>query len=95
MARVYGAFMERNYLGYIWWRLMPKGLAWCWPKRGVENKEAELTVAPELLAQLELKGHLVTGDALYAQRGLSGQVVEQGGEYFWVVKANQPSANTR
>ncbi|HZA22654.1 MAG TPA: ISAs1 family transposase [Dehalococcoidia bacterium] len=91
MARVYGAFMERNYLGYIWWRLMPKGLAWCWPKRGVENKEAELTVAPELLAQLELKGHLVTGDALYAQRGLSGQVVEQGGEYFWVVKANQPS----
>jgi predicted transposase YbfD/YdcC len=50
-----------------------------------------LTVAPEVLAQLELKGHLVTGDALYAQRGLSGQVVDQGGEYFWVVKANQPS----
>lgn len=50
-----------------------------------------MTVAPEVLAQLELKGHLVTGDALYAQRGLSGQVVDQGGEYFWVVKANQPS----
>jgi predicted transposase YbfD/YdcC len=70
---------------------MPKGLAWCWPKRGVESKEAELTVAPGLLAQLELEGHLVTGDALYAQRGLSGQVVNQGGEYFWVVKENQPT----
>ena len=58
---------------------------------GVESKEAELTVAPALLAQLELKGHLVTGDALYAQRALSRQVVDQGGEYFWVVKANQPS----
>jgi predicted transposase YbfD/YdcC len=50
-----------------------------------------LTVAPALLAQLELKGHLVTGDALYAQRALSRQVVDQCGEYFWVVKANQPS----
>ena len=83
--------MGRNYLGYIWWRLMPKGLAWCWPKRGVASKEAELTVAPEFLAQLELKDQWVTGDALYAQRGLRGQVVDQGGEYFWVVKANQPS----
>jgi predicted transposase YbfD/YdcC len=44
-----------------------------------------------LLAQLELKGRVVTGDALYAQRALSRQVVEQGGDYFWVVKANQPS----
>lgn len=32
---------------------------------------------------------MVTGDALYAQRELSRQVVEQGGDYFWVVKSNQ------
>jgi hypothetical protein len=75
MVRVYGAFMGRNYLGYIWWRLMLKGLAWCWLK-GIESKEGELTVAPGLLAQLELEGHLITGDARYAQRGLSGQVVD-------------------
>jgi len=48
-------------------------------------------VAPQLLAQLKLKGCVVTGDALYAQRELSRQVVEQGGEYFWVLKDNQPS----
>jgi hypothetical protein len=34
---------------------------------------------------------VVTGDALYAQRGLSRQVVEQGGDYLWVVKDNQPT----
>jgi hypothetical protein len=86
--------MGKNYLGYppqVEWRLMPRGLAWCWLKRGVEKKEAELAVAPELLSQLKLQGHLVTGDALYAQKNLSRQVVEQGGDYFWVVKDNQPT----
>ena len=50
-----------------------------------------MTAAPALLAQLALEGKVVTGDALYAQRGLSQQVVEQGGDYFWVVKDNQPA----
>lgn len=72
---------------------MPRTLAWYWRKRGVASgkRGGELSVAPDLLAQLELKGRVVTGDALYAQRELSRQVVEQGGDYFWVVKANQPS----
>ena len=55
------------------------------------NKETELTAAPALLAQLALEGKVVTGDALYAQRELSRQVVEQGGDYFWVLKDNQPA----
>jgi predicted transposase YbfD/YdcC len=72
---------------------MPKELAWYWGKRGVkgQHKETELTVAPVLLAQLDLQGTVVTGDALYAQRALSRQVVEQGGDYFWVLKDNQPT----
>ena len=48
-------------------------------------------MAPELLAQVDLRGRVVTGDALYAQQNLSRQVVKQGGDYFWVVKDNQPS----
>ena len=44
-------------------------------------------MAPELLGQVDLAGRVVTGDALYAQKNLSRQVVEQGGDYFWVVKA--------
>jgi predicted transposase YbfD/YdcC len=90
MARACGVSTGKNCQGYIWWQLMRRTWAWYWHKRGVAEKEAELTVAPELLAQLELKGRVVTGDALYAQKALSCQVVEQGGDYFWVVKDNQP-----
>ena len=47
-------------------------------------------MASSLLAQLELKGRVITGDALYALRELSQRVVEQGGDYFWMLKDNQP-----
>jgi predicted transposase YbfD/YdcC len=43
------------------------------------------------LARLDLRGHLVTGDAQFCQRELSTFVVQQGGDYFWVVKENQPT----
>ena len=33
---------------------------------------------------------MVTGDALYAQRELSRQVLDLGGDYFWGLKGNQP-----
>ena len=66
--------------------------AWYWDKRGVRGdcKESELGMASGLLAELELKGRVVTGDALYAQRELSGSILERGGDYLWVVKDNQP-----
>jgi predicted transposase YbfD/YdcC len=35
-------------------------------------------------------GLVVTGDAQFCQRPLSRQVVAAGGDYFWVVKENQP-----
>ena len=47
-------------------------------------------MASGLLAELELKGRVITGDALYAQRELSRSILEQGGDYLWVVKDNQP-----
>ena len=47
-------------------------------------------MASGLLGQLELKGKVVTGDALYCQRELSLRVQEQGGDYFWMLKGNQP-----
>ena len=56
--------------------------AWYWDKRGVrgDGKESELGMASGLLAELELKGRVVTGDALYAQRELSRSILEQGGD---------------
>ena len=34
---------------------------------------------------------MVRGDALYAQKNLNLQAAEQGGDYCWVVKGNQPT----
>ncbi len=54
-------------------------------------REAELTVAPTVIAHLDWQGRVLTGDALYCQRRISAQVVEAGGDYLFVVDANQPT----
>lgn len=55
----------------------------------VNSAENEIVVAPKVLDYLDLRGKVVTGDAIFAQRELSIQVVEAGGEYVWAVKGNQ------
>ena len=56
----------------------------------VKSKENEITAAPRLLSELDLKGRIVCGDAMFTQRELSVQIVAQGGDYIWFVKDNQP-----
>ncbi len=56
----------------------------------VGSKENEIVAAPRLLKTIDLKGKVVTGDAMFAQRELSRQVVEAGADYVWAVKDNQP-----
>lgn len=55
----------------------------------VGSKENEIVAAPRLLKGVDLKGKIVTGDAMFAQRELSQLVVEGGAEYVWTVKDNQ------
>lgn len=57
----------------------------------VDCKANEIVVVPTLLAQLDLTGVVVTGDAMQTQRALSIQIVEAGGDYLWFVKDNQPT----
>jgi predicted transposase YbfD/YdcC len=57
----------------------------------VESKTNEVTVAPLMLAQQDLRGTVTTGDALMTQRGLARQICAQGGDYLMVVKDNQPT----
>jgi len=57
----------------------------------VGTKENEIVAAPRLLKRVDLQGKIITGDAMFAQRELSRQVVEAGGDYVWSVKENQPS----
>lgn len=51
--------------------------------------ENEISAAKRLLKKADLQGKIVSGDAIFAQRELSRQVVNQGGDYLWKVKENQ------
>jgi predicted transposase YbfD/YdcC len=55
-----------------------------------EKGEAELAVAPRLLARLDWHGRVLTGDALFCQRTLCRQVCDAAGDYLIIVKENQP-----
>ena len=55
------------------------------------TKQNEISVAPQLLAALDLRGAVVTGDAMHTQRTLSAQICAAGGDYLWVAKENQPT----
>jgi hypothetical protein len=57
----------------------------------VGAKENEISAAPRVLQQLDLRGILVSGDALFTQRALCVQIVQQGGDYLLPVKENQPT----
>jgi len=56
----------------------------------VGEKTNEITVAPKIVQTLDLRGVVVTGDAMQAQRKLSAQIVEAHGDYVWTAKDNQP-----
>jgi len=60
-------------------------------ERGADKGEAELTVAPALVARVAWAGRVLTGDALCCQRQLCQQVLDAGGDYLLVVKENQPT----
>jgi predicted transposase YbfD/YdcC len=57
----------------------------------VDGKSNEITAIPQLLALLDLKGALVSIDAIGCQKEIAGQVVDAGGDYLLQVKENQPT----
>ena len=56
----------------------------------VEEKSNEITAIPRLLELLDLRGALVTIDAMGCQKEIAQKVVEGGGDYVLAVKDNQP-----
>lgn len=56
----------------------------------VGEKTNEITVAPKIVQPLDLRGVVISGDAMQAQRKLSAQIVEAQGDYVWTAKDNQP-----
>lgn len=56
----------------------------------VDAKSNEITAIPALLTLLDLRGALVTLDALGCQKAIARQILEGGGDYTFAVKGNQP-----
>lgn len=54
-----------------------------------DNNEA--AAALQLIGLLQLKGCIVTADALHCHRAMAKAIVAQGGEYALALKANQPA----
>jgi predicted transposase YbfD/YdcC len=59
-------------------------------QQAVDDKTNEIPVALDLLRHMVLEGRIVTMDALLTQRQIAQQIVDAGGDYVMVVKANQP-----
>jgi predicted transposase YbfD/YdcC len=55
-----------------------------------DAKSNEITAIPELLGLLDLKGAVVTIDAMGCQKEIAADIIGGGGEYALAVKENQP-----
>lgn len=56
-----------------------------------EEKSNEITAIPELLKLLDVKGAIVTIDAMGTQKEIAQQIVSQKADYVLSVKKNQPT----
>jgi predicted transposase YbfD/YdcC len=71
--------------------------AWCaeeglvLAQQAVEDKRNEITVVPEVLRMLDIRGAVVTVDAMNTQTDIAGQIVRGGGDYVMAVKGNHPT----
>jgi predicted transposase YbfD/YdcC len=54
-----------------------------------EEKSNEITAIPELLKQIDVKGAVVTIDAMGCQKAIAKQITAGGGDYVLAVKGNQ------
>lgn len=60
----------------------------------VEGKSNEITAIPKVLALLDLKGTLVSIDAMGCQKGIAAQIREGEGDYLLALKDNQPTLHS-
>lgn len=56
----------------------------------VDSKSNEITAVPQLLDMMELKGTIVTLDAMGCQKAIAKKVIDGGGDFTFAVKDNHP-----
>jgi predicted transposase YbfD/YdcC len=60
-------------------------------QRAVDGKSNEITAIPELLDLLNLKGAIVSIDAMGTQKEIASRIVDKGADYVLALKGNQTS----
>jgi predicted transposase YbfD/YdcC len=63
----------------------------CIGQRKTEAKSNEITAAPELLQLLDIRGALVSFDAMGCQVEIASLICQKGGDYLFGLKENQPN----
>lgn len=63
----------------------------CLGQLKVDEKTNEITAIPQLMEMLDLKGTIITTDALNTQKTTVDKAIEMGADYILPVKGNQPS----
>lgn len=57
----------------------------------VDGKSNEITAMPALMRLMDVKGNVITADALNCQKDIAHQIIEQGADYVLALKSNQQS----
>ena len=58
-----------------------------------DEKSNEITAIPELLNMMDIKGKIITTDAMGCQKDIAEKIQKQGGDYLFAVKGNQGRLN--
>ncbi len=58
-----------------------------------DEKSNEITAIPELINMLDIKGKIITTDAMGCQKDIAEKIQKQGGDYLFAVKGNQGRLN--
>ena len=54
-----------------------------------DEKSNEITAMPKLIEMLDIRGAVITSDAMGCQKELAGLIKDKGGDYILAVKGNQ------
>lgn len=60
----------------------------CLGQMKVDGKSNEITAMPALMKFIDIKGSVVTADALNCQKDIAEQIIDQGGDYVLALKGN-------
>jgi predicted transposase YbfD/YdcC len=83
-----GAAAQRNPIHLV--SAFATGTGIVFAQQGVADKGSETAAIPELLRALEIRGCLVSLDALGCQREIAEVIRERKADYLLAVKGNQP-----